>query len=209
MKKCNDSFICVNPIVLFVIIIIITCIIYYFSKKHVNIYNKQIQYPVSQQQEQYLIQHSCINTPSYPYNNLPDVLLNPYVPPVKDERYFVQQRAPLINTPINVSTNIGAVNTSYRQVGILTPLNKNSNKNNILPLMGRPIFINRNKWQYYTMSDQKNSVKLEITKNGRLMTNEYGVDALYSNDIVQVNGYNEKFNVYMYDNNGINYIPYL
>jgi hypothetical protein len=135
--------------------------------------------------------------PSYPYTNLPgDVLLNPYVPPLRDERYMV---------PINVSTNIGAVDAAYRQVGILTPLN-GSSKNEILALMGRPIFVNRNKWQYYTMSDRKNSVKLPIRYKGRNATNEYGVDKIYTGDVVYVEGYDKAFRVTEYENDVIRYM---
>jgi hypothetical protein len=109
--------------------------------------------------------------------------------------------------PINVSTNIGAVDTNYRQVGILTPLNGNNSK--ILPLMGRPLFVNRDKWQYYTMSDQNNSIKLPISYNGRSCTNEYGCDKLYNGYTVYVEGYNEAFKITIYENDTIRYLPFL
>jgi hypothetical protein len=152
--------------------------------------------------------------PSWPYTNddyvygavsqvygSKDVLLNPLAPPLKDERYFV---------PINVSTNIGATptNTEYRQMGIITPLN-GTNKDNILPLMGRPLFTNRNKWQYYTISNQHNNVKLPISFKGRSALNDYGVDQIFSRDTVYVEGYNEPFKVTMYENDTIKYLPYL
>ena len=38
--------------------------------------------------------------------------------------------------PINISTS--SIDTNYRQMGMLTPLN-GSSKDNILPLMGRPL----------------------------------------------------------------------
>jgi hypothetical protein len=94
-------------------------------------------------------------------------------------------------------------------MGLLTPLHDKSGKNKILPLMGRPLFTNRNKWQYYTMSDQNNSVKLPIIRNGRSCTNEYGCDELYSADIVYVEGYNQAFRITIYDNDTIKYIPFL
>jgi hypothetical protein len=109
--------------------------------------------------------------------------------------------------PINISTNIGAVDTSYRQVGIMTPLNGNNSK--ILPLMGRPLFVNRDKWQYYTMSDQNNSIKLPVSRNGRSCTNEYGCDKIYNGDTVYVEGYKEAFKITIYDNDTIRYLPFL
>ena len=123
--------------------------------------------------------------PNYGYTNLPnDVLLNPYIPPLKDDRYLIPNIAyvPAGAVPINVSTNIGAVDTAYRQVGILTPENNSPNK--ILSLMGRPLFKIRDKWQFYTMT--KNNIKLPITKNGRSCTNEHGCDNIYSRDVVYV-----------------------
>ena len=119
------------------------------------------------------------------------------IPPLNDERYFV---------PINVSTNVDAVETSYRQVGILTPLNGKS-KDNILPLMGRPLFVRRSLWNYYTISNQHNNVKLPISVKGRSALNENGVDQLYSGDTVYIEGANEAYKVTVYDNSTIKYIP--
>ena len=149
--------------------------------------------------------------PSYPYNNLPsNVLLNPFAAPYRDERYFVPEvsYAPSGSIPINVSTNIGAVDTNYRQMGIITPLNGVS-KDNILPLMGRPLFTNRDKWQYYTISNQHNNVKLPISFKGQSALNDYGVDKIYDADTVYVEGYNEPFKVTIYENNTIKYLPFL
>ena len=135
--------------------------------------------------------------PNFPYNNNNDVLLNPYAPPLRDERYVV---------PINVSTT--AVDTSYRQIGILTPLN-GSSKDNILPLMGRPLFTRRSLWQYYTISNQHNNVKLPVSVKGKSGLNENGVDEIYSDDTVYVEGYNEAFKVTKYENDTIKYLPFL
>jgi hypothetical protein len=149
---------------------------------------------------------SMFMRPNYGYTNLPgDVLLNPYAPPLKDERYLVPEVSyyPPGAVPINISTNVGAVNTNYRQVGILTPLN---GPNKILPLMGRPLFTNRDKWQYYTLSEP-NNIKLPVVKNGKSCTNEYGCDNLYNGDTVYVEGYNDAFKVTVYDNDTIRYIP--
>lgn len=134
--------------------------------------------------------------PNFAYTNRPnDVLMNPYAPPLKDDRYII---------PINVSTNIGAIDTEYRQVGILTPV-KGPNK--ILSLMGRPLFTNRDKWQFYTMAE--NNIKLPVSKNGRSGTSEQGCDNVYSGDSIHVEGYNEPYKVTMYDNNVVKYLPFI
>jgi len=143
--------------------------------------------------------------PSWPYTNLPvnDVLLNPYSPPLSDERYIVPNVV-----PINVPTNIGAVNTTYRQMGILTPFQQSS-ADKILPLMGRPLFVNRDKWQYYTISNQHNNVKLPIIFKKKNGLNDYGVDQIYNGDVVYVEGYQHSFKATIYENDTIRYLPFL
>ena len=205
MKKCPPGVLCIENMTLAFIGIALLLILYFIysivkapvsSKTNVQLDNHIT--------EKIVVQEQAPRTgfgllPSYPYNNLfggpGDVLLDPYAPPLRDERYFV---------PINVSTNIGAVDTNYRQVGILTPLNS---KGKILSLMGRPLFVNRDKWQYYTISDQHNNVKLPVSRAGRSCTNEYGCDKLYNGDTIFVEGYNEAFKVTIYDNDTIKYLP--
>jgi len=115
---------------------------------------------------------------------------------------------PVNSVPINVSTNIGAVDTTYRQLGILKPLN-GTNKDSILPLMGRPLFTSRQKFQYYTISNQHNNVKLPISVAGRSALNEYGVDELFSGDTVFIDGLDGTFSVTIYENSTIKYLPFL
>ena len=79
----------------------------------------------------------------------------------------------------------------------------------ILPLMARPLYSNRQKWQYYTISDKNNMVKLPISKSGRSCTNDYGCDELFNGDNVYVEGYNDTFKVTVYENNTPEYIPFI
>jgi len=211
-KKCPPGVICVENITLFFILIVIFIVVYliYVSWKPINVNNNH-KIIVQERQNNNDIEGTrggffgLFARPNYAYSNLPgDVLMNPYVPPLRDERYLVPEIAiaPPGRVPINISTNPGAVDTSYRQMGILTPLN-GSTADKILPLMGRPLFTNRDKWQYYTMSDQNNSVKLPIKFKGRNASNEYGVDKIYNGDIVYVEGYQKAFKVTEYENDTI------
>jgi hypothetical protein len=129
------------------------------------------------------------------------VLLNPFMPPVRPNQYLQQDT---LGIPVNVATQ--GENTSYKQIGILTRLN---GKEMILPLMGRSLITNRDKWQFYTMSDTNNSVKLPVSNRGKSCTNEYGCDNIYNGDTVYVEGYNDAFKATVYENNNIRYIPYL
>ncbi len=214
MKKCPPGVICVENItlfLLFIILLVLGCFIYMnFSSNKTGTFNNI----------DYIINENIPKSfgPSWAYNNLPtnnsflspkDVLLNPYDAPYKDERYFIPELKQIQNTvPINVSTNIGAVDTNYRQMGIITPLNGTS-KDNILPLMGRPLFTNRDKWQYYTISNQHNNVKLPISFKGRSALNDYGVDQIFNGDTIYVEGYNEPFRVTVYENDTIKYLPFI
>lgn len=215
MKKCPPGVICVENYSMFFIIICLSILVYIIYstmfKQNITVNNSP--------SEKIIIRDTNRETqgawfpswfPSWPYTNLPsDPLLNPYAPPLRDERYFIPGMGQIIppgSVPINVSTNIGAVDTQYRQLGILTATNSNGK---IIPLMGRPLFTNRDKWQYYTMSDQNNSMKLPVSRSGRSCTNEYGCDKLYNGDTVYIEGLNEPYRVTVYDNDTIKYLPFI
>ena len=111
-----------------------------------------------------------------------DVLLNPYVPPLRDNtvgasrpNYDIRGGVETIHyggmdgggggVRVNVPTR--SVDTTYRQVGILTRSGGGgggsggtASQETILPLIGRPLFTNRDKWQFYTLSDKNNAIKL-------------------------------------------------
>jgi hypothetical protein len=217
MKKCPPGVICIENVSMFFIIIFIFIFIFlilYFVKQNivVNNNNKPSEKIIIKEEKRENVGGGLFGFgwPNIPYSNLSvprDALLNPYVPPLSDERYIVPTFPGIV--PINVSTNIGAVDTTYRQMGILTPVNNKDNKEKIIPLMGRPLFTNRDKWQYYTISDQRNSIKLPILFNGRSCTNEYGCNRLFSGDTVYVEGINRPYKVNIYENDTIKYLPFI
>lgn len=213
MKKCPPGVICIeNLTILFIVfLIIILFYIIYNSSSNQKIEINNTQVKDNNRENSGLGFNNWFGIPNYPYNNLAsDVLLNPYAAPLRDERYLIPQLniVPPGTIPINVSTNIGAVDTSYRQVGILTPL-KGPNKDNILPLMGRPVFSNRDMWQYYCISNQHNNVKLPIRFKGKNASNEYGVNKIFGDDIVYVEGANEPYKTTIYENDVIKYLPFI
>lgn len=123
------------------------------------------------------------------------VLLDPYLPPLRSDVPFPR------GVPINVRTQ--GTPSEYRQVGILT------RGDTILPLMGRPLLANRDTWNFYTMNDKNTMIKLPVVSRGKSCTREHGCDNIYDGDTVYVEGYNDTFNVTMYDNDTLRYIPYL
>jgi hypothetical protein len=210
MKKCPPGVICIENFSMFFIVICVIIIVYLvynsMNSQNIIVNNKPSEKIVIKETQRENLGGGWF---SWPYTNLPsDPLLNPYSPPLRDERYFIPNGTyiPPGTVPINISTNVGAVDTSYRQLGILTATNS---KGKILPLMGRPVFTNRDKWQYYTMSDQNNSVKLPVSRSGKSCTNEYGCDRLFNGDTIYIEGLNEPYKVTMYDNDTIKYLPFI
>jgi hypothetical protein len=216
MKKCPPGVICLENFSMLFIIIFVGIIGYLI---YINNTNKTSEVNIYESANN----NTNTNTnrmpsflnwfrPNYPYTNYPGegVYQDPYVPPLRDERYLTTSQMLGLDirgaVPINIPTN--SIDTNYRQMGMLTPLNSSS-KDNILPLMGRPLNTSRQKYQYYTISNQHNNVKLPISVKGRSGTNENGVDELYNGDTVYVEGYDEAFKITKYDNDTIRYIPYV
>lgn len=211
MKKNYNNTISIfftKNITIITFIIILTLSFYYFVKSIKCNNNDKIiiqQKNISSNDNPY----GLFTKPNYGYTNIPgDVLLNPYVPPLKDERYIIDERIKFNNVdkvPINTNTNIGYVDTNYRQLGILTSIK--GDKQKILPLLGKPLYSNRNKWNYYTQ-EEKNNIKLPIIFKKKSCTSDYGCEEIYNGDSVFVKGYNTLFKVEMYDNDTIRYLPF-
>jgi hypothetical protein len=129
-----------------------------------------------------------------------DVFLDIYKAPLRDDNCMI---------PINVPTQ-SCGDAPYRQVGILTTQGQGmgtQGTGTILPLMGRPLFKRRDKWNFYTLNDKNNMIKLPVKVNGRSGTDEIGCDNVYTGDLVFVEGYQEKFKFTAYDNQVMRYLP--
>jgi hypothetical protein len=198
-KRCPPGVFCIENVSLTLMILAAVALLVYFLKP------LNSGQPMQQmQQMQHMQTHPSMFQSRANYgvsNSQGDVLLNPYVPPMRDDRATLDVRGPVV--PINVSTQ-GTANAEYRQVGILTRI---SGPETILPLMGRPLFRNRDKWQFYTISEKSNFIKLPVSVKGRSCTNEYGCDNVYNGDTVYVEGYNDAFKVTAYENSVLQYLP--
>ena len=206
-KKCPPGVICIeNMTLLFIIVAICTflLIIQYVKPVAPSQQNEQTEMSLNLYPPLNTYLSSVFTRPNLGYTrDTGDVLLNPYTAPLRDDRYITGSGDPR-GIPINIQTQ--GVDAAYRQTGILTRIN---GPETILPLMGRPLITNRDKWQFYTMSDKNQAVKLPVSKNGRSCTNEYGCDNLYDGDTVYIEGYNDAFKVTNYDNNVMKYIPFI
>ena len=194
MSKCPPGVICIENVSMFMLFLVILPIIYIIYYIHQNRKLNQQENPNT---------NIYISPPNQ--TSQQDMYENPYRPPLKNNMdfllpQFTQDIRGAI--PINVATQ--SVDTTYRQVGILT---RGGNSETILPLMGRPLYTSRDKWQYYSMNDKNNAVKLPISFQGKSCTNEYGCNSLNNGDTIYVEGYQDVFRVTMYENNTMQYIP--
>ena len=196
--KCLPNMFCVKNTTIFLIVILGILAGYFMYSKYYYISEKVVtmQMPSITQMPQMFVQGSGNS----------DILDNPYAPPLRNDGYFSGMSGMSglsgmsgmsMMVPINVRTQGPPINTNYRQVGLLTRINS---KETILPLMGRPLQKNRDKWQFYTMSDKNNSVKLPISFKKKSCTSEYGCDNIYNGDTVYVEGYKDAFQATIYDN---------
>lgn len=206
MSRCPPGVICIENITLFFIMVVIFSVslgIIYLSKNN-NLskieYRNVIDLPNNN------VNTGLIPKASYTYSNIEnDVLLNPYEGPTRDNRLFSNLNIFSTRMPINIPTQ--SFDSSYRQIGILTRIG--GDKEMILPLMGRPLITNRDKWNFYTMSDRNSMIKLPIKYKKRNCTADVGCDDLYTGDIVNVEGYGGSFKVTTYENDMPKYIPYI
>jgi hypothetical protein len=203
-KRCPPGVFCIENVSLTLMILAAVALLVYFLKPLNSGQPMQHMQMQHMQHMQHMQTHPSMFQSRANYgvsNSQGDVLLNPYVPPMRDDRATLDVRGPVV--PINVSTQ-GTANAEYRQVGILTRI---SGPETILPLMGRPLFRNRDKWQFYTISEKSNFIKLPVSVKGRSCTNEYGCDNVYNGDTVYVEGYNDAFKVTAYENAVLQYLP--
>ena len=197
-KRCPPGVLCIENVTIVILVILFGIIILFinFKSRDTPIKEREREMPIQREPV------SMFNLSSL-FSNMPaNVLMNPYEPPLRDDRYFRMPPFGGRGVPINIPTQ--SIDTPYRQIGLLTRMNGTET---ILPLMGKPLFANRDKWNFYTMSDKNNSIKLPVTNKGRSCTNEYGCDNLYNGDSVYVEGYNDAFKVTVYDNQIIRYLP--
>jgi len=197
-KRCPPGVICIENITIFFVLIVVGMVVLFLKMQQQKMQGDLRERVVIKER----VDHG---NRTFPSNGQNDILMDPYQAPLKDDRIYPRNSSDPRGIPINIPTQ--SVETQYRQVGILT--RSNGDGENILPLMGRPLFTNRDKWNFYTMTDKNHMIKLPITYKGRSCTNEYGCDSMYNGDTVYVEGYNDAFNVTMYDNNVMRYIPYL
>ena len=113
--------------------------------------------------------------------------------------------------PINTPTR--GVPDTYQQVGVLTaPGGSDSSASpsrTILPLFGRKLITNRDRWNYYTRTDGLNPVQVPVEYGRRKCDDDNGCDEIMDGDNVSVPILGQSYvaNVYRYSTP--RYIPFV
>jgi Family of unknown function (DUF5755) len=211
-KKCIPGVICIENMTLAVfafLLIVVGYMYYVFIVKVRAVNHRDIR--VDRYEERVL---SVPMIGGIATRNTPNVILDPYGPPLKtDGTYFpsdsgdirgIPMVRPIRAVPVNIETR--GLSQDYTQMGILT----REKDDLILTLMGRRLVSGLDKWQYYTISNTGNmNTKLPIKVRGRSCSGEYGCECLMSGDIVYVEGYQDTFKATIYENASFSYIPYI
>lgn len=193
-KTCPPGVFCIEKFTLLIVILIVIGLYFIINNITFSVFlNKERKSSHIQTNK---LAHNLTHDLNVILSNQQNDFSNPYNPPMKENQYLV---------PINIKTQSRQYNNKYSQIGILTRL---INNDQILPLFGRPLIANRDKWNFYTMNDKTNMIKLPIIYKNKRSTSEYGCDNLYTGDIVRVEGYDDDFKVTIYDNENLNYLVY-
>jgi hypothetical protein len=196
-KKCIPGLFCMENMTMFLLFVLIITVIYmYYTnivKPSIRTSNTSFSQPVilmaptiSEIAPDTLAPVSARNQPLESLHN----------PPLKQEGGLA----------INVQTR--GPEQNYSQMGILT--RENSGDDLILPLMGRRSSSGRDKYQYYTMTNNAGNIhtKLPVSVKGRSCTSDLGCDEIFNGDVVFVEGYKDTFRATIYENVLYKYIPY-
>ena len=228
IEKCPVGYLCFNrEIFIIIAIFIIGLAVYGFNnnnKTNLNFPQKPSDDTLKIQllEEQLKTQNYRIQNENNKLQKQSDQQINIITPPVENlsshQQELVRITDPLAgperqypyvlsktSMPINVPTR-GYI-TEYQQVGALYGIGQGLQTTKILPLYGKPTYPGSNKWVYYTGTDNYQSVKIPIFKEGRKCQGDFGCEELYSDDLVNISPYNCKFKVELYDIERPRYLP--
>ena len=79
----------------------------------------------------------------------------------------------------------------YQQVGVLVSKDSAEEKPIIMPLFGRKMY-SKDRWEYYTASDEYHMWRIPVTVNNRDCQDDVGCDEIYNGDNVTVPDYANK-----------------
>jgi hypothetical protein len=112
-------------------------------------------------------------------------------------------------TPVNVQTR--GVPDAYQQMGVLTTQGGTDNSGTptrtILPLFGRQLTTNRDRWNYYTRTDGMNPVQVPVQYKRRNCDSDNGCDEIIDGESVGVPVMGQSFTATVYRYSTPRYLP--
>lgn len=113
--------------------------------------------------------------------------------------------------PINVQTR--GIPDTFQQIGVLTSpggsANSASPNRTILPLFGRQLTTNRDRWNYYTRTDGLNPVQVPVQYKRRNCDSDNGCDEILDGESIAVPIMGQSFTANIYRYSTPRYIPVL
>lgn len=231
-KKCPPGTFCIQNFSLIGVLLLITVSVAIFVNMSTRMNHAKETVHSHQSHQSHTQRHSNPNYPSNYSNTIFDhpeitpippipirmpqnVLNDPRRPPLKDTsalygypnypNSYIPSHGIPINQPTQAPYLSNSAHSTYQQIGILT----RQQGEKILPLMGRISRTQSNKWQYYTMSDGNNSIRLPVSRNGKSCTSDNGCDEIMNGDTVYVEGYKDAFHATIYENDSPQYVPFI
>lgn len=112
-------------------------------------------------------------------------------------------------TPVNVQTR--GIPDAYQQMGVLTAQGGTANSGTptrtILPLFGRQLTTNRNRWNYYTRTDGMNPVQVPVQYKRRNCDDDNGCDEITDGEAIGVPVMGQSFTATVYRYSTPRYLP--
>lgn len=95
--------------------------------------------------------------------------------------------------------------SDFQQIGTLT--SKNDAPPLVLPLFGKPIDTRKDRWEYYTTTDNMHMIRVPVTFENRDCSDEVGCREIYDKDVVLIPAYKKEFTVTLYKLRDYAYTP--
>ena len=95
----------------------------------------------------------------------------------------------------------------YQQIGVL--INQNSEKDDLLPLFGKPTYPGSRLWYYYTRTNTYNPVKIAVVSKDKDCQNEYGCEQINNGEDIKTIANDNVYKVNLYNYDKPRYIPHI
>jgi len=204
VNSCPPGMLCVNySHIMIILSLVIVIIIFYFNNlgskiddiKKIKINNDKIQQIQQQQeiqqqqieQQQIQVQNKSLNQNSLMKEPSREINI-----PTRGEQPEIQQ--------VGILSKIGIENNNQKP--------GDNDKTAVLPLLGAPTYRGSNRWIYWTATDKYNQIKIPITNKGK-NCEDTGCEEIYSGEQINIPELNGIFNVKLYNNSKLRYIPYI